>query len=98
MAVAAFVIPHGAARRSARSVLPRHKAPVILFPRSQHGKFQIAQRLAHIAAAAFRQQLQRALLGAHRHTLIGKAAQGVFQPLQNVRVRKRLELEHRRAR
>ena len=48
MAVAAFVIPHGAARRRARSVLPRHKASVILFPRSQHGKFQIAQRLSLI--------------------------------------------------
>ena len=84
MAVAGFVILHGAVRRRALGVCKRHKAHALLLARGQHGKLQIAQRLAHVAAAAFCQPFQRAFFRAHRHALAGKAAQGILQPQQNV--------------
>ena len=95
MVVALPVVAHGGMLGHLLHHVQRHRAAAVLHRRGGHGKFQVAQRLAHIAAGAVRQIVQR--VGGHIDLAVLLTAQadgGIVQALRDILRVQLLELEH----
>ena len=95
MHIITFVVPLRRALGHLLHHLFGQRAHTVFFRQSCSGKFQTAQRFAHIAAAGRSQQFQRALLGQDGNAILfPQTVQRISQPLLNILRRKRFKLKH----
>ena len=98
MVVAQFIIPHGGTHGHLLYHVQRDGAAAIFNRRGGHGKFQVAQRFAHIAARALGQVVQRIVGNQDRRFILGpQPSGGVLQADADIVRRQRFELKHRAA-
>ena len=95
MVIALFIVSHGGTLGHLRDHFQRNQPRAILHGGCVDGKFQVAQRLAHIAACALGQVFQRIHRDVDRRTVtFAQALGGVFHAFGNILCRQGFELEH----
>ena len=98
MVVAELIIPHGRAHGDLLHHVQCDRAAAVFYGCSGDGKFQIAQRLAHIAARTLGQVFQRVVGNEHgRLVLSPEARSGAAQPGADVVGGQGFELKYRAA-
>ena len=96
--VAELIIPHGRAHGDLLHHVQCDRAAAVFYGCSGDGKFQIAQRLAHIAARTLGQVFQRVVGNEHGRLVLGpEARSGAAQPGADVVGGQGFELKYRAA-